>query len=264
MSKTPPEIEAGVKSMYLTGEPNSRIASVHGIHVATVSKIAARLGILRTKSEGQATRSAREATGWDRVGKKGAVQSIKTGLWHPCDSAYEYARMIQLDEDDSVSEWKRCDIRIPYSANGVLALYVPDIEVRMVDGSVRVEEIKPKKYADRGKNPAKFEAARQYFSTLGIEFTVITEAEIGWKRIRQLDGMPLNGVPDEERAQRRRDAALRHLRAMTPEQRADYNEKARLREAAKRAANRDEYNRRAREYRAARLARNAAPSGSLF
>lgn len=264
MSKTPPEIEAGVKSMYLAGESNSRIASVHGIHVTTVSRIAERFGILRTQSEGQAIRSAREATGWDRIGKKGAVQSVKTGKWYPCDSAYEYARMIQLDEDDSVSEWARCGVRIPYSVNGVLLLYVPDIEIKMADGSVRVEEVKPKKYISRGKNPAKFDAARKYFSPLGVQFTVVTEDEIGWKRIRQLDGMPLNGVPDEERAQRRRDAALRHLHSMTPDERAIYNEKARLREAAKRSANRDEYNRRAREYRAARVAKNSATSGSLF
>jgi hypothetical protein len=265
MSKrTNPEIEAGVAAMYSAGDEIKKIASAHGVGVWVVSRIAKRLGILRTKSEGQAVRAARDMTGWSRIGKKGAVQSEKTGIWHPCDSAYEYARMLQLDRDPGVLHWKRCARRIPYVRSGVKSLYVPDIEVTMQDGSVRVEEIKPKKMLDRGSNPEKFEAAKRALSKDGVQFVVVTEDDIGWKEIRKLDGLGLNGVPDEERMQRARKRSLRHLHAMTPERRADYNEKARLREAAKRATNRDEYNRRAREYPAARLARNSAPFVSLF
>lgn len=251
-----PEIEAGIAAMYLAGEPVSLIASQIGVHPTTVSRVAKRIGVIRTRSEGQAVRAAREAVGWGRIGKKGAVQSTKTGVWHPCDSAYEYARMHQLDGDPMVSHWKRCDRRIPYEHDGLSLLYVPDLEVTMADGSVRVEEIKPAKFLGRGKNPAKFNAAAQFLSKIGVSFLVVTEETIGWKTIRSLDGLGLNGVPDEERAQRRRDAALKHLHAMSPEKRAAYNEAARVREAAKRAANRDEYNRKAREYRAKKKLRN--------
>jgi len=250
--------------MYLAGEPNSKIATATGIHVTTVSRVAKRLGIIRTKSEGQAVRAARDATGWDRIGKKGAVQSEKTGVWHPCDSAYEYARMIQLDADPSVREWRRCDRRIAYVFNGVSSLYVPDIEVITVGGLVRVEEVKPGKMVGKTKNVAKFAAARAALGPLGIEFFVVTEDVIGWKEIRKYDGMGLNGVPDEERAQRRRDAALRHLHKMTPGERVEYNRKARIREATKRASNRTAYNAKAREYRAARNASKKDAPGSLF
>lgn len=256
-AKSRPEIESGVVFMYRAGEPVAQIAATHGIHIGTVSRIAKRFGILRTKSEGQAVRAAREAVGWARYGKKGAVQSIKTGIWHPCDSAYEYARMHQLDSDPLVKHWERCNRRIPYDCDGRRLLYVPDIEVTMMDGSIRIEEVKPGKFVARGRNPAKFDAAHRHLAQLNISFTVVTEQVIGWKVIRDLDGMGLNGVPDEERAQRRRKAAIKHLHSMSPEDRAAYNEAARLRESAKRAANRDEYNRKAREYRAIRKLRNS-------
>lgn len=253
---------AGIAAMYLAGEPIERIASAHGVHVTTVSNVARRLGILRTNAESQAIRATRDAFGWSQIGKKGAVQSKKTGVWHPCDSAYEYARMLQLDELQAVASWKRCEHRIPYGYNGKQSLYVPDLEVVMIDGSIRVEEVKPIKFLDRGKNPAKFSAASAYFQRLEIEFVIITEEDIGWREIRNLDGMGLNGVPEEERAQRRRDAALRHLHAMSPEKRAAYNEAARIREAAKRAANREAYNRKAREYRVLRKQRQVAQRDS--
>lgn len=250
--------------MYLAGKAASEIARVHGVHATTVSRIAEAGGVLRSKSEGQAVRSAREGTGWDRIGKKGAVQSEKTGKWHPCDSAYEYARMIQLDADVGVLEWRRCERRIAYEFRGTNALYVPDIEVVLIGGQVRVEEVKPGKMVGTPKNMAKFAAAVNALALDGIQFQVITEQEIGWKEIRKYDGMGLNGVPDEDRAQRRRESALRHLHKMTPSQRAEYNRKAQIREAAKRAANRTDYNRKIREYRAAKNAKNIDSPGSLF
>ncbi len=255
-SNTPAEVARGIVAEYVAGgSTNQQIADRFGVHVTTVSRLAKAFGVLRSKSEAQAVRASRDSVGWDRFGKKGAVQSVKTGEWHPCDSAYEYARMLQLDADPEVRAWFRSQHRVPYEFMGSRLLYVPDIDVEMVGGERFVEEVKPAKYLGQARNVAKFQAAKDYFSRVGISFRIITEAEIGWQAIRNLDGMPLNGVPEEERKQRRRDAALKHLRSLSPERRADYNLKAKIREAAKRAANREEYNRKAREYRAKRKAR---------
>lgn len=249
----PKPIEKSVKSdvvaMYLSGEKLCLIASKHGINATTVSRIAKSAGVLRSQSEAQAVRAARDAVGFERFGKKGAVQSKKTGKWFAADSAYEYARMIQLDDDPTVLEWSRCDDRIPYRFDGVSKLYVPDLRVVRVGGSVSVEEIKPIKMACAPKNIAKFSAARAYYGPIGVCFLVITENDIGWSAIRALDGMPLNGVPDDERAAKRRAASLKVLHAMSPEKRAAYNLAAKEREAKKRASDRDAYNAKAREYR---------------
>lgn len=259
MSKSlPPEVEAGIVEMYVACESIKSIAARHGVHVTTVSRVAGRLGVIRSKSESQAVRAAREACGWDRVGKKGAFQSTKSDRWFPCDSAYEFARMAQLDQDAEVVMWSRCARRIEYEFHGQHLVYVPDLEVVRVDGSVTVEEIKPAKMTGKAKNVAKAQAAELHLARLGIRYVVITEDQIGWKAIRNLDGMPMNGVSDEDRRQRRRDSSLKHLYAMSPAERAAYNERARIREAAKRAANREAYNSKAREYRAARKARTAS------
>jgi len=254
----PPEVEAGIVAMYVAGDSVKLIAQRYAVDVTTVSRLAKRFGVIRSKSEAQAVRAARDACGWDRVGKKGAFQSEKTGRWVPCDSAYEFARMAQLESNPDVVSWWRCSRRIDYKLGEASLVYVPDIEVFMVDGSVIVEEVKPAKMLRLPKNVAKFAAARIHFARLGILFDVVTEDQIGWKAIRHLDGMPLNGVPDEDRKQRRRDSALKHLHAMTPERRAAYNEQARIRESAKRAADREAYNRRMREYRASKKAARAA------
>lgn len=246
------EMRSGILAMYQNGHPNKLIADRYGINVTTVSRVAKRAGVLRSQSESQTVRANRECVGWSRIGKKGAFQSRKMNMWIPCDSSYEYARMAQLDEDPAIVSWCRCSRRIPYVLDGIRHTYIPDLEVVLSGGGIRVEEVKPERRVAEPRNQAKFSAAEAELAAKGIAFAVVTEREIGWKQIRNLDGMGLNFVPDEDRAKRRREAALRHLRAMSPEKRAEYNRKARIREAAKRAANREEYNRRAREYRRAK------------
>lgn len=243
-------------------QSSGQIAASFGISASTVARILRARGITRSNSESQAIRVARETVGFSRFGKKGAFHSKKSGSWMPCDSAYEYARMLQLEHDDGVSSWRRCDDRILYVDAGIKRIYVPDLVVELAGGAVRVEEIKPMKLLSIGSNHLKFDAARDFYCKRGISFSVVTEADIGWDAIRRLDGVPLGEVPDAVRKEKRRQAALKHLRSMTPEQKAEYNRKAREREAAKRASDRDAYNRKARERRAQKKAQ--AEQGGLF
>lgn len=249
--------------LYLSGEKIASIAKKHGINPTTVSRIAASAGVLRTKSEAQAMRASREAVGFDRFGKKGAVQSKKSGEWFAADSAYEFVRMHQHDENPNVAVWARCEDRIPYEFEGNRLFYVPDIRVVEASGRIVVEEIKPIKMLQVAKNVAKFAAAKAFYTPIGIAFEIITENEIGWSNLRKFDGVALHGVPDEERAEKRRKASLKVLHSMSPEKRAAYNLAAKEREAKKREANRDAYNEKAREYR--RLRRLKIQShGTIF
>jgi hypothetical protein len=263
----PTKIDKEVKEialrMYLNGESNLTIASKCGIHLTTVSNIARAAGVIRSKAEGQAVRSAREAVGFDRFGKKGAVQSVKSGKWYASDSAYEFVRMHQLDSDSTVREWSRCQDRIPYQFGDKTRFYVPDLRVVAADGAITIEEIKPNKLVATEKNIAKFAAAKAHYASLGVAFQVVTEDQIGWFEIRRYDGVALHGVPDEERMQKRRDASMKVLNNMSHEKRAAYNLAAKIREAAKRSIDRDAYNAKAREYRAKRKAKKS-PQANLF
>lgn len=238
-----------VVNLYLAGEKLALIAVKHGINPTTVSRIAVAAGVGRTKSESQAVRATREAVGFERFGKKGAVQSKKNGKWFAADSSYEFVRMHQHDDDVEVIDWGRCEDRIQHRFGGACLFYVPDLRVVRSDGRIIIEEIKPSKMVLQAKNVAKFAAAIAFYGPIGIQFKVVTENEIGWSNIRSFDGVALYGVPDEERAAKRRAASLKVLHAMSPEKRAAYNLAAKERESKKRAQNRDAYNAQAREYR---------------
>lgn len=254
-----PEEKSGIVSMYLSGSAIKTIASNFGIGVGSVTQVVHGLGHLRTQSQSQAVRAARDCVGFERFGKKGAVQSTKSGKWFACDSAYEFARMLQLDKDDDVIEWSRCTDRIPYLFGGIEFTYAPDLTVIRASVGVVVEEIKPNKFLRIGRNSVKFDAAIRFYKGLGITFSVVTEDVIGIKNIRILDGAPLSYTPDEARKEKRRKAALDHLRRMTPEERAIYNQKAKLRESNKRARDRDGYNRTVRMRRASTVVGTTVP-----
>lgn len=258
-----PEEKSGILSMYLSGDAIKTIASVFGIGVSSVTQVVHGAGHLRTKSQSQAVRASRECVGFERFGKKGAIQSTKSGKWFACDSAYEFVRMTQLDDDDDVIEWSRCTDRIPYIVDGVEFTYNPDLTVVRASSGVVVEEIKPNKLLSSGRNSIKFDAAINFYANSGITFSVVTEDVIGYKNIRMLDGIPLSHIPDDTQKEKRRKAALDHLHRMTPEKRAIYNQEAKLREAIKRAKDRDGYNKNAREKRAAK-ARILTESMPLF
>lgn len=254
------EQEQSILTSYLAGDALNEIASRHGVERTTVSRIAERNGVLRSKSESQSVRAARDGVGIDQFGKKGAFHSSKMNSWVPTDSLYEYARMEQLDGDESVISWRRSVARIPYEFNGVGRIYVPDIEVTLVGGRLRIEEIKPKKFTSSPLNVAKFAAGEKFALENGYEFKVVTEDDIGRAAIEKAGLATVTGIPEHERKRRRVEATQRAIAKMTAEQKAEYLRKARDREKAKRDAMTTEqragYNAKARERKAAKMAKS--------
>lgn len=120
-------------------------------------------------------------------------------------STWELRVMKYLDENDAIVEWKSEEIAIPYISpvDNRRHRYFPDfiIKVKRPDGSIHTMmiEVKPKaqtvepkvqkkktrKYITEvmtwGVNKSKWEAARTYCSSLGWEFKLITEVELGIK-----------------------------------------------------------------------------------
>jgi hypothetical protein len=88
-------------------------------------------------------------------------------------SSWELRRWKELDSDPRVATYGVQPLRIPYTFEGSRN-YVPDALITYIDGSVVLEEIKPRPLMARPKNQAKFAAARDYCSAKGWEFRVVS------------------------------------------------------------------------------------------
>jgi hypothetical protein len=102
-----------------------------------------------------------------------------------------------------VSQWASEEFCIPYRSpvDNRVHRYFPDFWVKKQDGTVVVIEVKPavqveppkqpnrmtRRYVNEvfeyGKNQAKWKAAREYCEDRGWLFMVMTERELGIKRI---------------------------------------------------------------------------------
>lgn len=73
---------------------------------------------------------------------------------------------------------------VPYVFNGKQRRYVPDAKVRMLDGSIRVIEVKSWFTLRAAANIAKFKAATKFYNELGADFVlVIAEPELNQIRV---------------------------------------------------------------------------------
>ena len=110
---------------------------------------------------------------------KGTKGNIKTpfGKLH-FDSSYEEDRIKQHLADNTVRLISRCKDWIPYTFENKNIHYVPDLYVEYENGDKIVEEIKPYIFLDRGKNPFKIEAARNFYKEKDITYRIITEKDI--------------------------------------------------------------------------------------
>lgn len=96
-----------------------------------------------------------------------------------CDSSYERERLINLHSDENIKSVIRCKFRIPYYDNdGKKHHYNPDFFIEMNDGSLIVEEVKPKDMIHKLLNPIKHSVAKKYCDENGYKFRVVTEKEI--------------------------------------------------------------------------------------
>ena len=70
-------------------------------------------------------------------------------------SLWERNVMIWLDENPNVKEWASEEIffRYDHPVTGKSARYFPDFYVKMIDGQIRIIEVKPKKQVDKPVQP---------------------------------------------------------------------------------------------------------------
>lgn len=118
-------------------------------------------------------------------------------------SGWELKLMGYLDSHEEVVQWQSEEFCIPYRSpvDNRIHRYFPDFWVKKMDGSVLVIEVKPASQAEPpkqpkrmsrryvnevfeyGKNQAKWKAATEYCKDRGWNFIVMTERELGIKRI---------------------------------------------------------------------------------
>lgn len=132
--------------------------------------------------------------------------SKKSNTWFFADSLWEAVRMEQIENDNNVCEWKRCDERIPYKdKDGKNHYYIPDLKIIYNDGKIIVEEIKPLSMINSEINLLKFQSAKEYFKNKNIEFIIVTEKEIGENNIKNFNPEGLMQLTKNERERRRKD-----------------------------------------------------------
>lgn len=92
------------------------------------------------------------------------------------DSMYELKRMQELTKDHSVKHFKKNNnIIIDYTFLGKNRKYVPDLFIEYNDGCRVIEEIKGH---EKPVDKAKYSAARQQLTILGIEYKILYKYDI--------------------------------------------------------------------------------------
>ncbi len=232
-----PEEKASAVAMYVDGVFITEIAQRTGFGTTTIFRWVQHAGVLKSFSERLTAGSTTRQFGRECIGKKGAFQTTKGGLWIHTDSTYEYARLEQLDRDPSVDKISRCSDRIPYDFGGHKRSYIPDFRVEYIDGSSVVEEVKPARWVTDPKVRAKVDAANAFYASDGVVFRVVTEAEIGSENIKSVSDIVNARTSPEHQAEykdrRRKQKAVaqrayekRRRTIATPEKMRDIRAKA--------------------------------------
>lgn len=235
------EVRAFLVRRYKDGESCPEIANSVGMSTSAVWKIVRDAGAMRPHGEAMALRMVKRPNLSEHRGVQLAFYSKKSDVWIPAGSRYEFIRMDQLENDHSVARFERSKDRIKYEFDGETHYYIPDLRVIYFDGSVSVEEIKPRDMTIGGVVHAKILAAMRFYADKGISYRVVTEEDIGWSNIRHFDWPGFSGMinadltaerREKERA-RQRESRRKILAAMSPAQREERNRLQRERYKAK-------------------------------
>lgn len=214
------EREQEIAAMYQSGLSTVDLSRRFHIATATVSRILRDCGVKqRSLSESASLRSSEKPAG-QYSGRSGVFWSEKSRRWIPTASTYEYIRMDQLDRDPCVRTFRRCPDRIPYEFDGAVHHYTPDIEVSYTDGSIVVEEIKPRGLANRAITRIKAQAALSHYSALNIGYEIVTEDQIGDEEIENFDWDGIEKVNKDHISQVRKDALRKYKAEWTRKKRA--------------------------------------------
>lgn len=210
------EVRASAVAAYVAGERITSIAKRYHFGTTTIWRWVVEAGADLPFSQRKAKFSAESPVGSMRIGKKGLIQTTKGGAWIPTDSTYEFARVRQLEEDGGVVVIRRCAESIPYQCDGAERRYIPDFEVTLSDGSIRVEEVKPLRWVDDPVVVLKADAARLWFGARGMKYVLVSESDIGAERIAEcsLEGQSRQS-PEYAAYMRERRLAQRRSAAKT-------------------------------------------------
>lgn len=99
-------------------------------------------------------------------------------------SLWELKLFKYLDMNSSVLQWSSEEVSIPYVSpvDGKVHRYFPDVVVKGRDRNgkekIMMIEVKPEKQKKWPINEAKWAAARDYCSRVGIDFIILTEKDL--------------------------------------------------------------------------------------
>jgi hypothetical protein len=110
-------------------------------------------------------------------GQSGRFYSSKMQQYFGYQSSWELARMQLFEIDPNVIAYKRIPVRLPYIVNGKKHRYDVDLEVRHADGSIALEEIKPRDVFTRYNNLYKLAVLRKYCKVNGYGCRILTSLE---------------------------------------------------------------------------------------
>lgn len=118
-----------------------------------------------------------------RKGKyhRGDYTSSKSGVTYRYRSGWELQYMQFLDLDPTVFEWSYETSSITYISNkstGRTRKYIPDFQVKYLDGRQELVEIKPKRKLSGLLVQKKITAAKEWCEAHQIAFKIITEVEL--------------------------------------------------------------------------------------
>jgi hypothetical protein len=89
-------------------------------------------------------------------------------------SSYETRYVALLEADSEVLSFEYEPFTIDYRYGGITRCYTPDFLVEYAD-RIELVEVKPKRFLDIERNPAKFKAAEEHCIEEGLVFKVVTE-----------------------------------------------------------------------------------------
>jgi len=188
-----------VLKRYIMGESCPEIAKSFGISTSTAWRIVKESDAVRPHSEAMALRMAVYPNIADHRGVSGVFHSRKGNCWIPTGSRYEYIRMAQLEDDDTVKVFYRCKDRIPYLHNNKIHYYIPDIEIFKFSGLTYIEEVKPYYLSTDKIVMIKLNAAMIYYRDIGKKIVLVTENEIGIDFIKNFDWSGIAALSHEDR-----------------------------------------------------------------
>ena len=203
----------------------AQVAKKLDLKCFTVKEWVNSAGVVRSMSEA-ASRSISAGRSRGRSSAHYLFQS-RSGEWFVAESSYEYVRMQQVDCDPNVDMWSRCLDRIEYQCprTGVIRRYHPDLDIRYVDGSRTVEEIKPSSMVGTDVNSAKISSAISFYKGKAA-FRVVTELEIGLDALKAFSPDGTARLVREQQHERnlmmKRAARKRRMDRLSPEALAEY------------------------------------------